>query len=191
MDPTQSTGAVPTWTKFMMGVWGLFGDEVSNVAITGLAELHQNWTDRWAAKQKYFQAVTYGPHVYGLSLMILLGLFPVVALFALCPGQWRVFLNFLKVFISVKLWPIGWTLLSTFNQRRGALEAFDAPERVAGNAFLAISSMYLLIPAFSFILVQLATSAAALPFAQAVPPAAGPGSGPVSPAVSIAARVAR
>lgn len=191
MDPSQSTGALPTWAKVAMGVFGFFGDEISNVAITGLAELHQNYSDRFAAKQKYYQVVTYAPHVYGLSLMMLLGLFPVAALFALCPNQWRVLLRFVEVYSSVKLWPIGWALLSSFNQRRGALEAFDAPERVSGNAFLAISAMYLLVPALSFVIVHLATSAAAIPFAQAVPPAAGPGTGPVAPAVSIAARIAR
>lgn len=191
MDPNQSTGSLPTWAKVAMGVFGFFGDEISNVAITGLAELHQNYSDRFAAKQRYFQAVTYAPHLYGLSLMILLGLFPVAALFALCPNQWRVLIHFLKVFASVKLWPVGWTVLSTFNQRRGAMEAFDAPERVSGNAFLAISAMYLLIPGLAFLIVHLATAAAAVPFAQAVPPAAGPGTGPVAPAVSIAARIAR
>jgi hypothetical protein len=191
MDPNQSTGALPFWAKAAMGVAGFFGDEISNVAITGLAELHQNYNNRFAAKQRYYQAVTYGPHVYGLSVMILLGLFPVAALFALCPNQWKVLLNFTKVFVSVKLWPVGWTVLSSFNQRRGALEAFDPPERISGSPFLAISAMYLVIPALTFLVVHLATAAAAMPFSAAVPPAAGPGSDPIAPAVGIAARVGR
>ena len=86
---------------------------------------------------------------------------------------------------------MGWTLLSTFNQRRGSLEAFDAPERVSGSPFLAISAMYLLIPALMFLLVHLATAAAALPFSPALPPPSGPGLGPVGPAVNVAARLAR
>ena len=134
---------------------------------------------------------TYGPHVYGLALMILLGLFPIAGLFALCPNQWKVLLNFSKAFISVKLWPVGWTLLSTFNQRRGALEAFDAPERVSGSPFLAIAAMYLLTPALMFLSVHLATTAAALPFTPAMPPPSGPGLGPVAPAVNVAARLAK
>lgn len=191
-EPSQSTGTLPTWAKATMGLAGLlFGDKISNVAITGLAELHQNYTARFRAKQQFYLAQVYGPHIYGLSLMILLGLFPVAALFALCPNQWKVLVNFLKVFVSVKLWPVGWTLLSTFNQRRGALEAFETPERVSGSPFLAVSAMYLLIPALAFLVVHLATTAAAIPFASAVPPAAGPGSGPVAPAVSIASRVAK
>lgn len=191
-DPAQSTGELPAWAKGTMGAAGfLFGEEVANVAITGLAELHQNYSARFAAKQKYYLAVTYGPHVYGLTIMILLGLFPVAALFALLPQQWRVLTNYIKAFISVKLWPVGWTLLSTFNQRRGAMEAFDAPERISGNAFFAISAMYLIVPALMFLIVHLAVSAAALPFTPAVPPAAGPGAGPVAPAVHVAARLAK
>ena len=46
-------------------------------------------------------------------------------------------------------------------------------------------------PALSFVIIHLATAAAAAPFAQALPPAAGPGLGPVGPAVNVAARVAR
>ena len=89
----------------------------------------------------------------------------------------------------MKLWPIGWTLLSTFNQRRGILETFDPPGRITGSPFLAISAMYLLVPALMFLIVHLATTAAAVPFTPAVPPAAGPGLGPVGPAVQIAARL--
>lgn len=132
-----------------------------------------------------------GPHLYGLSVMVLLGLFPLAGLFALAPGQWRVFINYTKVFVSVKLWPVGWALLSTFNERRGPLEAFDAPERGGGSVFLAVSGMYVLIPALAFLVVHLAGTAAAMPFAQALPPAAGAGLGPAGPVIHAAARAAR
>jgi hypothetical protein len=190
-ESSQSTGPLPWWMKAAMGVAGLFGDEISNVTIAGLAELNQNYEDRFRSKQRYFAVVTYGPHLYGLALMIVLGLFPVAAMFALCPGQWKTFVNYGKVLISIKTWPIGWAILSTFNQRRAALEAFDSPERIGGNAFLAVSAMYLVVPAVAFLIVHLAATAAAVPFAAAVPPAAGPGSGPVAPAAAVASRVAR
>ncbi len=190
-ESSQSTGPLPGWIKAAMGVAGLFGDEIANVAITGLAELNQTYDDRFRGKQRYFAIVTYAPHLYGLALMIVLGLFPVAALFALCPGQWNTFVNYGKVLISIKTWPIGWCILSTFNQRRGALEAFDSPERVGGSPFLAVSAMYLVIPAVAFLIVHLAATAAAMPFAAAVPPAAGPGSGPVAPAAAVASRAAR
>ncbi|MBV8878935.1 MAG: hypothetical protein JO332_03115 [Planctomycetaceae bacterium] len=192
MDPSQSTGTLPSWAKGLLGAAGwLFGDELANVAIGGLAQLNQNWENRFAAKQRYYQVLTLGPHVYGLSVMILLGLFPVAGLFALAPGQWRVLLNFVKVFASVKLWPVGWAVLSTFNQRRTILEAFDEPERGGGSVFLAVAGMYVLIPALAFLVVQLASSAAALPFAPALPPAAGAGLGPAGPVINVAARMGR
>jgi hypothetical protein len=51
--------------------------------------------------------------------------------------------------------------------------------------------MFVLIPGLMFLLVHLATAAAAAPFAPAVPPSAGPGLGPVGPAVHVAARLAK
>jgi hypothetical protein len=102
-------------------------------------------------------------------------------------------LTFKKVFASVKMWPIGWAVLTTFNERRGTLEAFDGPERGGGSAFLGIASMCLLIPAITYGVVHLATAAAAaaIPFAQGVPPAAGAGLGPAGPVVNVAARLGR
>lgn len=192
-DKSQYTGEIPAWAKFLMldRIGLLFGDEIANVTITGLAELQQNFENRFRAKQLYYLATTFAPHAYGIALMILIGLFPVAALPSLLPGQWKVLANFFKVFLSVKLWPIGWTVLSTFNQRRGILEAFDPPERVAGTPFLAIAAMYLIVPTLMFLVVHLGTAAAAMPFAAAVPPPAGPGSGPVAPAVNVAARIAK
>jgi hypothetical protein len=190
--PGQATPALPAWARALMGPVGwMLGDEAANVAITGAAELHQSYVDRFTSKQKFYLAVTYGPHVYGLALMVLLGLFPVAGLFALCPNQWKLFLNYAKVLISIKLWPVGWTLLSTFNERRGIIETFDAPGRVSGTPFLAVASMYLIVPGIMFLIVHLAATAAALPFSPALPPPSGPGLGPVAPAASAAARLAR
>jgi hypothetical protein len=99
--------------------------------------------------------------------------------------------TFRKPFASVKLCPVGWAVLSTFNQRRGTLEAFDAPERAGGGVFLGVAAMYLLIPAIAFLVVHLASSAAAMSFAPAVPPTAGPGLGPAGPLVNVSARLGR
>jgi hypothetical protein len=190
--PSQSTGTVPAWAKSFLGPAGwLFGDEIANVAIGGLAQLNQDFENRFTGKQKYYQVLTLGPHLYGLTEMVLLGLFPLAGLFALAPGQWRVLLHFLKVFVSVKLWPVGWAVLSTFNERRAIITAFDPPDRGGGSVFLAVAGMYLMIPAIAFLVVHLASTAAALPFAPAVPPAAGAGLGPAGPVIHAAARAAR
>lgn len=192
-DKSQYTGEIPTWMKVLMldKIGLLFGDQIANVTITGLAELNQNFQNRFRAKQTQYQAITFGPHLYGLSLMILTGLFPVAALLSLLPGCWKSLANYAKVFLSIKFWPVGWTVLSTFNQRRGILEAFDPPERISGTPYLSVAAMYLMVPALMFLVVHLAATAAAIPFATAVPPAAGPGAGPVAPAVNVAARIAK
>ncbi len=173
-DMAQSTGDLP------------FGEEIINVGVSGAAQLAQNWSTRFSAKQKYYLATAYGPHVYGLALMLAMGLFPAAGLWALVPGKWRVLVNWGKVFVSVKLWPVGWAALTAFNARRSALEALDPGGRGTGDVFLGVASMYLLVPGIAFLVVHLAASAAAMPFAPAAPPAAGPGLGPAGPVVRAA-----
>jgi hypothetical protein len=46
------------------------GDQIANLAITGLAELHQELRDRFRRSREYF-AVTYGPACLRLALMLL------------------------------------------------------------------------------------------------------------------------
>ena len=117
----------------------------------------------------------------------LLGLFPVAGLWAILPGQWRVLVNFGKVFVSVKLWPVCWAALTAFNARRSVHEVFEPAERGSGGVYFAVAAMYLLTPAISFLIVHLATTAAAMPFAPA-PPASG---SPVGPAINVAVRTLR
>ena len=168
-----------------------FGDDALDVGVSGAAQLSQSWDNRFTAKQKYYLATIYGPHIYGLSLMLILGLFPIAGLFALLPGKWTVLVNYGKVFVSIKLWPVAWAALTTFNTRRDTLEAFDPGQRVGGDVFFAVAAMYLLTPAICFLVVHLATAAAAMPFAPAVPPPSGPGLGPAGGMVHMAARAVR
>jgi hypothetical protein len=191
MDSAQSTGSLPSWARVVAAVLpagASVDDALLNVLISGSAQLKQNVELRFASKQQYYLATAFGPHVYGLSLMVLIGLFPVAGLFAILPGKWRVLLNYLRVFASIKLWPVGWATLTTFNARRSAIEAFEPAERGSGDVFFALAAMYLLTPAISFLVVHLATAAAAMPFASAVPPPAGSAAGPV---VQVAMRAVR
>ena len=195
-DPSQSVGySTGLQDGMSVGSAGWLANAVIedalNVIVSTSSTFQQAWSNRFAAKQRYYLVITYGPHVYGLCLMILTGLFPIAALFALLPAKWGVFVNFGKVFLSVKLWPVGWAALSAFNARRGSLAVFDPAERGTVDIFLAVATMYALVPALSFLVVHLATSAMAAPFSQAAPPAAGPGLGPAGPAVNLAVRAAR
>ncbi len=191
-DPSQRSAAVPWWGRPFMGIAGLVaGEEILNVAVSGAARLDQWWSNAFSAKQKYYLATVYGPHVYGLTLLLVIGLFPVAGLWALLPGKWGALVNYGKVFLSVKMWPVCWAALSSFNARRSALEAFNPASVEAKDVWLALSSMYLLTPALSFLLVHLAASAMAAPFSPALPPPSGAGLGPVGPVVGAAARLAR
>jgi hypothetical protein len=193
VDEAQSTGRFPWWVKGMFQSPSLAAlwDQGANWAISGIAELQQSWDGRFSAKQKYFLATVYGPHVYGLSLLFLLGLFPIAGLWALLPGKWTALANWGKVFVSVKLWPVCWAALTSFNAKRSAIEAFDPGPRGSGDVFLAVSSMYLLTPAICFLVVQMGATAAAMPFAPAVPPPFGPGLGPAGSVVGVALRAAK
>src|SRR4029077_12833656 len=66
----------------------------------------------------YYKVSLYAPYFYGLVQMVLIGLFPVAALWALWPGHWKALLNFGKLFLSVKLWVGFWSILAAFNQAR-------------------------------------------------------------------------
>jgi hypothetical protein len=139
------------------------GDRAANVLVSGASQLNQWWENAFTARQKYYLVCVYGPHVYGLALLFVIGLFPVAGLMALWPGKWRALLNWGKV--------------------------FDPAPR--GNAFLAVASMYLLTPAIAYLVVNLAVSAAAMPFSPALPSPSGPGLGPVGVAVQGAGAAAR
>jgi hypothetical protein len=194
LDPAQSTGEFPWWVK-PPWAWTRLGSSLweggANAALTGVAELHQAWENRFTSKQQYYLVTTYGPHVYGLSLLFVLGFFPVAGLWALLPGRWTALVNYGKVLASIKLWPVMWAALTQFNQKRSAIAAFDPAERGSGDVFMAVAAMYLLTPGLAFLMVHLAAKAAALPFQQAVPGAAGPGLGPVGPALRVAAVAAK
>jgi hypothetical protein len=186
LEPAQSAGAMPAWTRGAAG-WLLPGlwDAGFDGAVAGIAAFQQGWSNRFGAKQRYYQAVTFGPHVYGLVLLLVLGLFPLAGLWALWPGGGKALLNWGKVLVSVKLWPVCWAALSAFNAKRAAIEAFDPSPRGSGEVFLAVSALYLVTPVVAFAMVHVAAEAAALPFAAAVPPPAGPGLGPAGAAIRL------
>ena len=184
-NPGESVGLVG---RFFLSIVGAVPLHTENKeAILGPGDYSQPLDLYFGARQKYYLATVLGPHVFGLSIMILLGLFPVAGLWAILPGQWRVFVNFVKVFASVKLWPVCWAALTAFNARRSVHEVFEPAERGSGGVYFAVAAMYLLTPAISFLIVHLATTAAAMPFAPA-PPASG---SPVGPAINVAVRTLR
>ncbi len=112
--------------------------------------------NQYTMKQKTYIAITQGPYLYGLAVMIVLGLFPVVGLAALLPGRWRALMNYGKIFLSIKLWPVCWAILSRFNARARGLDVFG-DNIGTGDFVLVLSSMYLLTPVLCFGFVSLDT----------------------------------
>jgi hypothetical protein len=99
-------------------------------------------------------------------------------------SAWLCARNCTKVFVSVKLWPVGWALLSSFTARRPVTDALA--DETGGNAFIAATLLYFMIPGLSFLVIHLATSAAAIPFKEAAPAVVGPSNGPVGDAARMA-----
>lgn len=199
-DPLGATGE-PALVAESLGGYGRFeraqsvggsvlGDEL-NLAVGTVAAFKQAWEAKFEAKQRYWLATVYGPHVYGLTTMLLLGLFPFAALWSFWPGHAKALLHWGTTFASIKLWPVCWAALSSFNAKRAAVEAFDPGPRGSADVFLAVAAMYALTPAISYAVVRAAVAAASLPFSPAVPAPAGPGLGPAGAAASAALRVAR
>ncbi len=174
----------PAPVPYIPFVTEVFGPMIQGLATLG-EEVLTEWgywgelsSDRVTSRQRYFLVTSYAPTLYGLILMLLTSLFPVAALWSLVPGKWTALVNFGKVFVSVKLWPLGWSLVSSFSARRPIEDALSehAPP---SDVFTAVTLMYFLIPALSFIVVNLGTAAAAIPFKEAAPSVAGPGNGPM------------
>lgn len=153
-----------------------------------LPGLHQWWTDQYTGPQRYYIAVTQGPYIYGFSLMIVLGFFPLVGIWALLPGKWTVLVNYGKVLVSIKLWPVCWALLSSFTAGRPLPETFDLTSVGTVDVWMAVGSMYVATPALCFAVVAIISSATSHAFAAISSAPAGPGAGPIGAVASVAAK---
>jgi hypothetical protein len=135
--------------------------------VSWLVKIKQS-VDQWInhhaeGPANYFKAVSYGPGCYGITQMILLALFPIVAFVALLPGAWKALVLWFQVFLSVKLWLVFWALLSRFNEYRYSLEDIGSgPENGIGDQsylFPAIAAMYLMTPLLSGLVVYFLSAA--------------------------------
>jgi hypothetical protein len=156
-------------------------------SLQALGTLKQEYALIQEPRQKHYLVCLLGPHIYGFTLAILLGLFPVVGAWAVAPGGWKALLNWGKVYLSVKLWPLVWVALTSVSQARMSVEAVsELPSMTMRDVYLGAVSMYFLTPALTFLAVNLGARAAAVAVSNAVPPPAGSVS--PQPAVNAAAR---
>ena len=152
---------------------GLWVKSAVSFVVKGFQSVKQWFQTHAEGPATYYKVSLYAPYMYGLVQMVLIGLFPVAALWALWPGHWKALLNFGKLFLSVKLWMVFWSILAAFNQARYDLVLGNDPARNGiGNQieiFPSIVAMYLLTPLLSYMIVSLATSCGALAFQGLIP----------------------
>jgi hypothetical protein len=129
-----------------------------------LAAVSEWWTQKALGPATYYRVSALGPYIYGFVLSFLLMLFPFAGLMAFWPRWWTAIVNFLKVFVSVKLWPILWSFLSGVLSVRTQFDARD-PEGFQGTfghegMLPGLAAMYLLAPFLSYMIVSIAAQAA-------------------------------
>lgn len=114
----------------------------------------------------YYRLTLFAPYLYGLLQAVILMAFPIAGLWSLWPGSWTTIVNFLKLWTSIKIWPVFWTFLSSFNIYRLNLPTDDplGVEGTGGSAamFASVAAMYVLVPVLSYMILNLVSQAGML-----------------------------
>jgi hypothetical protein len=128
-------------------------------------------------REKRYQVMSQAPKFYGFALMLLLAGFPIAGLYAGLPGGWMALVNWGKLFVSVKLWPLFWNLLYAYSSLT-----------VDFDTRLVIPAVYLMIPAVSLLFIQLISTAASSAFTH-LPVSGSMSGGPVGQVVGIVSKL--
>lgn len=123
----------------------------------------EGWSQKAMGPATYYRVSALGPYIYGLLLAFVVMSFPLAGLLAFWPHWWTALVNFMKLFVSIKLWPIFWAYLSGMVSYRSAFTP-DDPEGFQGTfgsegMFPALALMYLVVPVFSFMVTSIAQHA--------------------------------
>jgi len=157
-----------TWGQGVSGMLSFFG---------GIAEGASQET---LGPTLYYRLTLYAPYLFGFLQAVWLMAFPIAALWSLWPGCYKVLVHYISSWASIKIWPVFWCWLSHFNVGRLSLPAED-PLGLAGTGgsaamFTAIAAMYVLVPAVSMLLFNLAARAGMVGVSSFV--GSGTGAGP-------------
>lgn len=162
-DPTT----MPAQMKESKNGWDVLWNELRNIpamAASTASALEEWWTQHAMGTATYYRISALAPHIYGMTVGLLFMLFPVAGLMALWPRWWGAIVNFLKILISVKMWPILWALLSAILSSRNVFDGSNPNGYDSGlgntGVFPALCSMYLIVPTLSFMMVNIAHRAA-------------------------------
>jgi hypothetical protein len=171
-----------TWGQGFSGMLSFFG---------GIAESASQET---LGPTLYYRLTLYAPYLFGFLQAVWLMAFPIAALWSLWPGCYKVLVHYVSSWASIKIWPVFWSWLSHFNVGRLSLPAED-PLGLAGTGgsapmFTAIAAMYVLVPAISMLLFNLAARSGMASISSFVGSGsgAGPAIGTMASAGSAAAR---
>lgn len=134
------------------------------MAATATSALEEWWSQHAMGTATYYRVSALAPHIYGMTVGLLFMLFPIAGLMALWPKWSGAITNFMKILISVKLWPILWALLSAILSSRNLFDGTNPNGYDSGlgntGVFPALCSMYLIVPTLSFMMVNIAHHAA-------------------------------
>jgi hypothetical protein len=127
------------------------------------SSVSEGWSQKAMGPATYYRVSALGPYIYGLLLAILVIVFPLAGLLSIWPQWWTAIINFMKLFLSIKLWPIFWAFLSGMMSYKEAFTPED-PEGFQGTfgsegMLPALAVMYLIVPVFSFMITSIAQHA--------------------------------
>jgi hypothetical protein len=127
------------------------------------SSVSEGWSQKAMGPATYYRISALGPYVYGLLLAMLVIVFPLAGLLSIWPQWWTAIVNFMKLFLSIKLWPIFWAFLSGMMSYKEAFTPED-PEGFQGTfgsegMLPALAVMYLVVPVFSFMITSIAQHA--------------------------------
>lgn len=134
-----------------------------DVLAAGVSAISEWWTEKSLGPATYYRVTTLAPYLYATVTSFLLMLFPVAGLMAFWPQWWTALVNFLKILVSVKLWPVLWGYISGMIQYRTILNPDDPNGLQAAfgseGMLPALAGMYVIAPVLSFMIVSIATQA--------------------------------
>jgi len=127
------------------------------------SSISEGWSQKAMGPATYYRVSALGPYIYGLLLAFLVIVFPIAGLLSIWPQWWTAVVNFMKLFLSIKLWPIFWAFLSGMMSYKEAFTPED-PEGFQGTfgsegMLPALAVMYLVVPVFSFMITSIAQHA--------------------------------
>jgi hypothetical protein len=157
------TTNMATEVKQSDGVWDTLKNFLGNlpiVAISVASTLSEWWSQKAMGPATLYRISALGPHIYGMVTGFLFMLFPIAGVMAFWPKWWSAIINFMKLFLSVKLWPILWAFLSAILSARNVFDGTSPSGFQTGmgtsGIFPALCSMYLMVPMLSFMMINLA-----------------------------------